>query len=85
MLTPITRMPFGDGTGPRGMGPGTGRGMGPCMAGDRRAGRFGAMPMRRMRRDRAHTEEIAQLTEAVRMLADEVDELKEQMHSRERT
>lgn len=24
-------MPFGDGTGPRGEGPGTGRGMGPCV------------------------------------------------------
>ena len=30
-------MPGGDGTGPRGLGPGTGRGYGPCGAG----GRFG--------------------------------------------
>jgi len=29
-------MPFEDGTGPDGMGPGTGRGLGPCGAGARR-------------------------------------------------
>ncbi len=33
-------MPAGDGTGPWGLGPGTGRGLGPCGGGYRR-GRFG--------------------------------------------
>ncbi len=34
-------MPFGDGTGPRGLGPRTGRGLGPCEAGLARERRYG--------------------------------------------
>jgi hypothetical protein len=39
-------MPFGDGTGPRGMGPMTGRGAGYC-AGYNQPGYSGAIPARR--------------------------------------
>jgi len=34
-----TEMPSGDGTGPQGKGPGTGRGLGPCGGGNRSSGR----------------------------------------------
>jgi hypothetical protein len=35
-LTEVNKMPCGDGTGPRGLGAGTGGGFGPCVAGMKR-------------------------------------------------
>jgi hypothetical protein len=68
-------MPKFDGTGPAGMGAGTGRGMGPCGSGFGRGygGRFGC------RRFLTKTEELEALKEESEMMEAELKAIKEKI------
>ena len=78
-------MPKFDRTGPRGMGPRTGRGMGPCGYGDGYGmgcgfgrgfgfGRFGGYPYQpRITKD----EEVEMLSEELEMMEEEMKDIKE--------
>jgi hypothetical protein len=65
----VTYMPAFDGTGPRGLGPMTGRGLGPCGLGMRRGG---------FRRFVSPRNELAALEEEEKMLEEELAMIREE-------
>jgi len=76
-------MPRYDGTGPMGMGPGTGWGMGPCGAGRRFkrgfGGRFGFRRFWTKQEEKESLQEEKEMLEnEIRAIKERLDELKDQ-------
>ena len=71
-------MPGNNGTGPMGMGPMTGRGLGPCGNGTRRGGGGRGFFGRGFRRFWTKTDEKAALEEEEKMLAEELAQVKKE-------
>lgn len=72
-------MPYGDGTGPMGQGPRTGRGMGPCGARMRAGWGYGAGFGPGFRRFISPKNELVALEEEQNMLEEDLRAIKEEI------